>query len=229
LEPAVRIASLIVVVVGLALAMAARAERPMVVDDASTLPVGGTKVEFGWRKDDRLRGLDGAVGYGPLAGLEVELGFGRDRDRGTEPAATIRSLGAQLKWVPWQADEGLSAGLKAGVGRDNLDGGEHARGWSLDALFTWTWAAGPRLHVNAGGEWQRRAGERERATTWGVGVDWPLSEALEVTVERFGARHAAPDSAVGLRYAIAEGLKISAAVGRGSDRTIANAGVAWEF
>jgi hypothetical protein len=32
-----------------------------------------------------------------------------------------------------------------------------------------------------------------------------------------------------LRYELAEGLKVSGAIGRGNRRNIANIGVAWEF
>ncbi|MBL8446552.1 MAG: hypothetical protein JNJ44_03965, partial [Zoogloeaceae bacterium] len=38
------------------------AERPMAVDDAGTLPLGGSKIEFGWARDDEARGLEGALG-----------------------------------------------------------------------------------------------------------------------------------------------------------------------
>ena len=64
---------------------------------------------------------------------------------------------------------------------------------------------------------------------WGVGLDVPLGGQLDFVVETFGAEHAGPDRQVGLRYTIADGVKISGAVGRGNDRNIANVGVAWEF
>lgn len=34
------------------------AERPMTVDDAGTLERGGAKLEFGWSRDDAVRGYD---------------------------------------------------------------------------------------------------------------------------------------------------------------------------
>lgn len=64
---------------------------------------------------------------------------------------------------------------------------------------------------------------------WGVGLDVPLGGQLDFVVETFGAEHSGPDRQVGLRYTIAEGVKVSGAVGRGNDRNLANVGVAWEF
>ena len=69
----------------------------------------------------------------------------------------------------------------------------------------------------------------EDVNFWGVGLDLPLTEQLDFVVETFGAEHSGPDRQVGLRYTIAEGVKVSGAVGRGNDRNIANVGVAWEF
>ena len=60
-------------------------------------------------------------------------------------------------------------------------------------------------------------------------MDFPITEQLDFAVETFGEEHSGPDRQVGLRYTIAEGVKVSGAVGRGNDRTIANVGVAWEF
>jgi hypothetical protein len=40
---------------------------------------------------------------------------------------------------------------------------------------------------------------------------------------------AGPDKAIGLRYELFEGFKVSAAVGRGNDRGFGQAGFAWEF
>ena len=75
-------------------------------------------------------------------------------------------------------------------------------------------------------KWAR---DDEDLNFWGVGLDVPLTERLDFVVETFGAEHAGPDRQVGLRYTIADGVKISGAVGRGNDRNIANVGVAWEF
>ena len=65
------------------------AERPMAVDDAGTLERGGAKLEFGWSRDDAVRGYEGAAGFGPIDNVEVEVGFGRAKDRDADPDAKI--------------------------------------------------------------------------------------------------------------------------------------------
>lgn len=202
------------------------AERPMAVDDAGTLERGGAKLEFGWSKDDSVRGLEGAVGYGPIDNVEVELGFGRGKDRDPSPHLNVRALGAAVKWVPLQSEIGLSAGLKYEYGRERVSGESTEHANALAGLATWAFAAGPRVHMNLGREWVR---DGDNANFWGVAMDFPITEQLDFAVETFGEEHSGPDRQLGVRYEIAEGLKLSAAAGRGNDRNIANVGVAWEF
>jgi len=217
----------------LAMAMPALAERPMVVDDAGTLDKGGAKLEFGWGRDDKAKGFDGAVGFGPVENVELELGYGHLRDRSPNPDLHERGAGAALKWVPLQAETGLSAGLKLEYGRVRSDfggeGRETVRARGATGLASWAFASGRKLHVNLGREWARVEHDTEAANTWGTGFEQPLGAGLTVTAEIFGAEHARPDKQLGLRYEIADGLALSAAVGRGNDRGFANAGVAWEF
>jgi hypothetical protein len=202
------------------------AERPMAVDDAGTLERGGAKLEFGWSRDDAVRGYEGAAGFGPIDDVEVEVGFGRAKDRDADPDAKIRAVGAAVKWVPLQSETGLSAGLKYEYGRERVSGEGTSRADSLAGLATWAFEQGPRVHVNLGRAWVR---DDEDVNFWGVGLDVPITEQLDFVVETFGEEHSGPDRQLGLRFAISEGVKISGAVGRGNDRTIANVGVAWEF
>lgn len=202
------------------------AERPVNVDDAGTLERGGAKVEMGWSKDDAVRGFDGAVGYGPIDNVEVELAFGRFKDRDPSPDATIREVGAALKWVPLQSEIGLSAGMKYEYSRESQKGESNSHANAVLGLVTWAFESGPRVHVNLGREWARDDGN---INLWGVAADFPITERLEFAVETFGEEHSGPDRQVGLRYEIVEGLKVSGAVGRGNGRNIANAGLAWEF
>jgi len=206
----------------------AHAERPMNVDDAGTLTRGDAKLEFGVFRDDETYGLEAAAGYGPIDGVEVEIGLSHARDEGVSPAQPLRGRGFALKWVPHASDTGASFGLKYEYGVERSRGSRpelHA----LVGLFTWTFDAGPRLHLNLGRERTREHGHHENTSTWGVGLDWPLSASLDLTAETFGARHAGPDRALGLRWRLADGLKLSAAVGHGQARNFANAGIAWEF
>lgn len=217
---------IVLATLSLCCAVPAFAERPMAVDDAGTLERGGAKLEFGWSRDDAVRGYEGAAGFGPIDAVEVEVGFGRAKDRDADPDAKTRAVGAAVKWVPLQSETGLSAGLKYEYGRERVSGEGTARANSLAALATWAFEQGPRVHLNLGHEWVRKD---ENANFWGVGLDVPVTDRLDVVVETFGEEHSRPDRQVGLRYAIADGLKVSGAVGRGNDRTIANMGVAWEF
>lgn len=205
------------------------AESPMSVDDASTLARGGAKVEFGWSKDGDVKGLEGAVGYAPIDNVEVEVGLARARDFGVSPSSALRVLGAAVKWAPLQSETGLSAGLKYEYVNTHVSGEGAGHGQSLNGLATWAFDGGQLLHVNLGREWVRAGGQGEAENVWGVGLDWPLSDAFHATIETYGAQHSAPDRAVGLRYEIQEGVTVYAALGRGNDRSFSSLGAAWEF
>lgn len=217
----------------LAIAMPAVAERPMTVDDAGTLDPGAAKLELGWGRDDKAKGFDAAVGFGPVENVELELNFGHARDRSVNPDLHERGVGAALKWVPLQAETGLSAGLKLEHARLRSDFGEEGRetihASAATGLASWSFASGQKLHVNLGREWARIEHDTDPENTWGTGFEQPLGGGLTVTAEIFGAEHSRPDKQLGLRYEIADGLSLSGAVGRGNNRGFANAGVAWEF
>lgn len=135
--------------------MVAVAERPMAVDDAGTLDRGGAKLEFGWSRDDGVRGYDGAAGFGPIDNVEMEIGFARGKDHDADPHARVRAVGAAIKWVPLQSEIGLSAGLKYEYERERVsrEGRTHTN--ALAALASWTFAQGSRLHLNLGRSWIR--------------------------------------------------------------------------
>lgn len=224
---------LAIAVVGMAMTTPALAERPMAVDDAGTLDRGGAKLEFGWSKDHKERGWEGAAGYAPLDNLELELGFARAIDHDTDPNTRLRGLGFAAKWVPLQSETGLSAGLKFEYGRTRMNDRinpsetEHAR--ALLGLASWRFASGQIIHVNLGREWVKVDGPDDSANTWGIGFEQPISENLQLTLETYGADHIRPDKQVGLRWEVADGLKLSIAAGRGNGRNFGNAGIAWEF
>lgn len=85
------------------------------------------------------------------------------------------------------------------------------------------------LHLNLGAVRVKGPGESETVGTWGAGYEFPLAENLQLTAEIYGSEHARPDKAIGLRYEVFEGFKISAALGRGNDRSFGQIGFAWEF
>jgi len=223
-----------VILLSLGLAAApALAERPMAVDDAGTMDKGGAKIEFGWSKDDQTRGWDGAAGFAPIENIELEVSFESLRDHASDPVTKLSGTGFAVKWVPLQAEKGLSAGLKLDIGRGKSDDQagtvEKAQVWGLTGLLTWTFAGDQMLHVNLGHERARVAGATEKAHTWGIGFDQPLVERLHLTLETYGAQHSRPDKQIGLRWEVRDGLKLSVAAGSGNDRNFAQAGVAWEF
>ncbi len=73
------------------------AERPMAVDDAGTLERGGAKLEFGWSRDDAVRGYEGAAGFGPIDNVEVEWRWASGVPRIAMPTPTRRSMPSALR------------------------------------------------------------------------------------------------------------------------------------
>ena len=209
------------------------AERPMAVDDAGTLDRGGAKLEVGWSKDDRVRGWDAAAGFAPIDNLELEIALERARDHDTSPHTRLSGVGFAAKWVPLQAETGLSAGLKLEFGRaradDRVGNKETARTRGLVGLGSWAFESGQIVHLNLGREWERVDGDSEGVNVWGLGFEQPLAETVQLTLEIFGAEHSRPDKQAGLRWEVADGLKLSVAAGRGNKRSFASAGIAWEF
>ena len=205
------------------------AERPMVVDDAGGLERGGAKVEFGLNKDVDAVGGEAAVGYVPVDHIELELAVGRARSDGTATVETIRAVGAALKWVPIQAETGLSAGFKYAFGHERVSGSPIRHANAVSALVSWRFEGGSAVHANLGREWSRSGGDRDAVNIWGVGVEVPLAPRLCATVEAFGLEHEGMARQAGLRYEIAEGLKVSGAVGHGAQRSLANLGLTWKF
>lgn len=216
-----------------AVAMPAHAERPMNVDDASTLAKGGAKLEFGWSKDDSVRGFDAAAGYAPIDNLELEIGLAQARDPDADPTIRARGVGVAAKWVPLQSEHGLSAGLKLEYGKAWAKASgfpeESAKAYAATGLASWTFGSGAALHLNLGREWADLDDGIEAANTWGIGVAYPVTASLAVAAEIFGLEDARPDRQIGVRYEIVDGVKVSAGVGRGSGRSFGSAGVAWEF
>ena len=96
-------------------------------------------------------------------------------------------------------------------------------------MLGWGFESGQTLHLNLSREWIEVDDDTEADNGWGIGTAYPLLEGLAITAEVFGSLYHAPDKALGLRYEVAEGLKLSGAVDRGSSRSFANLGVAWEF
>lgn len=103
------------------------------------------------------------------------------------------------------------------------------REFALTALATFRLANGQALHLNAGRKVVKAQGTSQGVATWAAGYEWPLAQQLQATAEVYGEQRLRPDKVMGLRYEIAEGLKVSVAAGRGNGRTFGQVGMAWEF
>jgi hypothetical protein len=213
------------------------AEPPMHVDDAGTLDKGGMKVEGVWAKDDQTRGGELVFGFAPVEDLEIGLAVARATDRADDPSTRLRGTGISFKWVPIQGkgDEGgWSLGASVGYGHTRVD--ERVtpvkfteKESAFSALATYHFASAQVAHLNLGATRYKVPGESETLGTWGVGFEQPLVEHLKLTAEVFGEERSRPDKAIGLRYEVVEGFKISGAVGRGNDRSFGQVGFSWEF
>ncbi|AOG22531.1 hypothetical protein [Acidovorax sp. RAC01] len=229
-----QIAPLCIALFSLAGALHAHAEAPMHTDDAGTLTQGAMKLEGVFSRDDKVRGTDLIFGAGIAPQLEMEVSLARAKDTAMSPSTTFHGRGWGVKWVPIQNETGWSLGARFDLGHTRVR--DHAtpqryteRETALTALASYRLANAQVLHLNAGHKTFRSQGTRHRAATWALGYEIPLTEQLQLTSEVYGEQRSRPDKAVGLRYAITDGLKASVAVGRGNGRTFSQAGMAWEF
>lgn len=219
---------------GMCVATPVLAEGPMATDDAGTLDVGGMKVEAVLSRDDKARGGELVFGVGPIETVELGLAFSRDTDRTDDPSAKLRGTGFGIKWVPIRNENGWSLGASLNYGTERIDDRaadtrSTVREYAFSGLATYRFGSGQVLHMNLGSTRSKEDGEADSVGTWGIGVEFPLMDALQLTVETFGAGKSRPDKAIGLRYEVFDGFKVSGAVGRGNDRGFGQLGVAWEF
>jgi opacity protein-like surface antigen len=221
-------------VLGTCAATPAFAEAPMATDDAGTLDQGGMKVETVLGRDDKAHSAELGFGYGLIENVELGLVFARATDRADDPSTKLRGTGIGIKWVPIQNDTGWSLGASFGYGHARVNERSTPAKFtekelSLTGLASYRLENGQVLHMNLGAVRVKAQGESETLGTWGIGYEFPLMENLQLTVEAFGEEHSGPDKAIGLRYEVFDGFKISAAVGRGNDRSFGQVGFAWEF
>lgn len=219
------------ILTGLLFTSLAQAEAPMNVDDAGTLDKGGIKIEGAWRRDDKQRGPELVFGYSPLENLELEFSTARDHDRSATPATRLTTTGFGIKWVPLQNETGWSFGFKFDVGQTRINDRETPQKFTereiaVNALASFRHSGDHVLHLNLGSKRVNSPGERNTLSTWGIGYEVPLTKQLKLTAEVFGEEKTRPDKAIGLRYEIFEGLKISGAMGRGNARNFGQIGFA---
>ncbi len=219
---------------GLLSAAAVRAEAPMTTDDAGTLAQSAMKLEANFMRQDKVRAADLIYGVGLWPGVELGVALARLRDTGTDPRATFRARGFSVKWVPRASDEGWSLGARWDMGRvTGPDPSSNARiterDYAITALASYRLVNAQVLHLNAGHQTLRSPNARLHAATWAAGYEFPVTSGLQLTAEVYGAQRQRPDKAIGMRYALIDNVKLSAAVGRGNSRTFGQVGAAWEF
>lgn len=205
----------------------------MVSDDASTLPLGSSKIELAWTAEDRLRGLGAVVGHALRSDLEAEITLDRTRDGSHTPAGSWYAAGLGLKWATPVSDDGHSAvGLKLDAGREHPTGQAVQRTAQLLLLFTQQLGSHSKLHLNLGRSWTHTDADAEpQAVTLGaLGLDVALAEPLALVVDAYREAHGPWGRQLGLRWQVAEGIKLNAATGRlAGGPSQWRLGVAWEF
>jgi hypothetical protein len=204
----------------------------MKVDDAATLDRGGFKLETILGSEGKQRLGEFIFGFGALPNLEVEFAGALGRDR--SQAADLIGGGLGLKWVPVRQELGWSLGARYDYGRLRMEPGGTAlpvteNEHSLTALGSFRFSPKVAAHLNLGVRQAKFEGESDSAGTWGLGVDWGFYGSFTLTAETYGLEGERPRSALGLRYALREGLKASAAAGRGQGLSFGQFGLAWEF
>lgn len=229
-----QIAPMCIALSSLATALHVHAEAPMRTDDAGTLTQGAMKLEGVFGRDGKTRSAELLWGAGLMPQLEMEMSLARAEDTAMSPSTTLHGRGWGVKWVPIQNETGWSVGARFDLGHtrvhDNATPERFTeRAYALTGLASYRLANAQVLHLNAGHKIVRAQGARHRAATWAVGYEVPLAEQWQLTSEVYGEQRSRLDKAVGLRYAIRDGFKASAAVGRGNGRTFSQVGMAWEF
>lgn len=212
----------------------ALAEAPMNTDDAGTLDGGGMKVEGVWSKDNREKGGELLFGFSPSGNLEVAVAVARARDYSANPVTQLRAVAFGVKWVPYQNKTGWSIGARLDHRHTRITDCEFSescaeRVYTITGLASYRLEDGQALHLNVGASRTKVWNESDSVGTWGIGYEFPLRDNMQLTAEAFGTENARPNKAIGLRYKIFEGFKISGAAGRGNGRSFGQMGFAWEF
>lgn len=206
----------------------------MHVDDAGTLGPSGKKIEASLSRDDKMRLGDVVFGLAPAAGVEIGLAASRAVDRAVRPSSRHDGVGIALKWVPLQRDRGWSLGLSLQYGHTRINERVSPsryieREYTLLGLASHRLEDGQSWHLNLGAAHVNSQGVHTTVATWGLGYVYPLLDRLELTAEIYGEEGVRPDKALGLRYRVRDGLKLSGAIGRGNGRGFGQVGFAWEF
>jgi len=219
---------------GFFLAAPAIAAPPMSVNDAGTLAQGDMQVEAALTYDHGEPGAGLVFGFSPIRHLEISVSRVRNAHGPGDPTPMAQGSGITFKWVPIQQDTGWSLG--ASFTYDSMRVHERAEDTRFaEKSYAWLGLASYRrenahvLHLNLGSTRTESQGTHNRLGNWGIGYELPLRHNLQLTLETYGEERAKPDKAIGLRYQLAEGLRLSGAIGQGNDRSFGQIGFVREF
>lgn len=208
------------------------AEAPMSVDDAGTMDAAGKKVEAGWSKVGKVRSWEVAAGFSPAE--HWELGVAWDREKDHDARERDRGGAFSVKWVPVQSDEGWSVGALFDLGHRQWRSpvtNEKETYQTMSALGLATYRTGAHVvHLNAG--MARDTLTDDNTTVWGLGYEYELSEAVALLAQYYGEEGGSPLRGVGVRWTVADGMKVGLMLDRGTGRdreTAVALSWAWEF
>ncbi|WP_217126584.1 hypothetical protein [Hydrogenophilus thiooxidans] len=208
------------------------AQPPMSVDDAGTMDDGGKKVEAVWRKVGAVRAWEMTAGFSPAQ--HWEIGVAWDREKDLESHLQDRGALLVVKWVPVQTETGWSVGAFFDLGHRQWRSpatDEKDRYQSMSALGLATYRAnGHVVHLNAGVA--RDTQSDENTVVWGLGYEYELSDTVALLAQYYGEERSSPTRGVGVRWTVADGMKVGVMVDRASGRdreTAVALSWAWEF
>ena len=168
-----------------------------------------------------------------LAGLNCAVPAAAESPMHTDDAGTLAQGGVKLEAVAFRDDKTRGVDVVVGGRRSPGSGdGSRAGPCQRQAVRACHYLPGPGLWAEMGAFAKRHWLVCRRAAGLGAharaGRCRPRAlDRARICLNRPG--HLPPGKALGLRYEMAEGLKVSVAAGRGNSRTFGQVGMAWEF
>ena len=211
----------------------AAAEAPLYTEGAETESEGAYEVEAAVVFEEGVRGFAASVGYVPVENIEIEIEAGLGRDGDEEPSARIADGEFSIKWVPGQSGNGMAYGFMFEIGREMEDDRSGEKSYetekSLQMLFSYDIASGPKIHVNTGVQHVAEDDESDMGIIYGLALEQRVARRFTVTAEVFGAANERASQALGLRYKFSGDTSLYAQIGRQGDESFGAIGVAFEF
>jgi hypothetical protein len=153
----------------MACALPAHAARPLNTDDARIVDHGACQLESWVRNGHESRETWALPGCNPTGNLEITVGGGRVRDG--EGSRTLALVVQGKTLIKPLEPNGWGWGVALGVSRDPTTGSNDPY---VYLPFTWSLREDKTfVHLNLGAK--REGLEHRKLTTWGLGLEQPLS------------------------------------------------------